>query len=74
VPGRNVDRVALVLAVALGLVVVLIIVATMVQILNNNRPEVSLSENATQVLIAGVGGLTGLLGAYIGSRQQPPGP
>jgi hypothetical protein len=65
-----VDDVALVLAVSLGLLVVLILVATMVQILNTSFPQVQLSENATQVLVAGTGGLTGLLGAYIGSNRR----
>jgi hypothetical protein len=65
-----VDLVALILAVALGLLVVLILVATTIQIVNSSFPQVQLSENATQVLIAGVGGLTGLLGGYIGSRSR----
>jgi hypothetical protein len=67
---RPVDTVALVLAISLGLLVVLIMVATTVQVISSSRPVVSLSENATQVLIAGVGGLTGLLGGYIGSRSR----
>jgi hypothetical protein len=61
------DRVALVLAVALGLVAGLILVGTIVQILHGN-PEVTLSENATQILIASVSGLTGVLGGYMGYR------
>jgi hypothetical protein len=70
-----VDIVALVLAVSLGLTVVLIMVATTLQIVYASRPEVTLSENATQVLVAGTGGLTGLLGAYVGMgyRGRPPG-
>jgi hypothetical protein len=71
VPREPVDTVALVLAVSLGLLVVMILAATMIQILNSSFPQVMLSENATQVLIAGVGGLTGLLGAYIGARRRP---
>jgi hypothetical protein len=67
---RPVDDVAVILAVSLGLLVVLIMVATTVQVISSSRPVVSLSENATQVLIAGVGGLTGLLGGYIGSRGR----
>ncbi len=46
------DVVALVLAASLGATVLMILVATTVQILNHSFPEVSLSENATQVLIA----------------------
>jgi len=65
-----VDSVAMVLALSLGLLVVLIMVATTVQVISPSRPAVQLSENATQVLIAGVGGLTGLLGGYIGSRSK----
>ena len=70
-PRRPVDTVALVLAAALGLVANLILVGTIVQILHGN-PEVTLSENATQILIAATSGLTGLLGAYIGYHQRPP--
>jgi hypothetical protein len=61
------DHVALALAVALGLVASLILVGTIVQILHGN-PEVTLSENATQILIASVSGLTGVLGGYMGYR------
>jgi len=67
-----VDLVALVLATSLGATVLMILIATTVQILYHSFPEVALSENATQVLIAGVGGLTGLLGAYIGVRSRSP--
>jgi hypothetical protein len=63
---RGVDIVAVVLATAFAGVVVLILIATIVQILHNERPEVSLSENATQILTSAVGGLSGILGGYIG--------
>ncbi len=69
---RPVDIVAMILAVSLGLTTTLILVATMIQIVNTSFPQVSLSENATQVLIAGTGGLTGLLGAYIGTNRRGP--
>lgn len=62
----GVDLVAVILAVGLAAVVILILVATIVQILHNARPEVSLSENATQILTSAVGGLSGILGGYIG--------
>lgn len=68
-PRRPVDVVALVLAGSLGLTANLILVGTIVQILHGN-PEVTLSENATQILIASTGGLTGLLGAYIGTQRR----
>jgi len=67
---RPVDWVALVLALSLGLAIILILVATMVQIVNGSFPQVKLSDNATQLLIAGTGGLTGLLGAYIGLNRS----
>ena len=73
------DHVALVLAVALGLVATLILTGTVVQILHGN-PEVTLSENATQILIASSSGLVGVLGGYMGYRlsgdrpsSPPPG-
>jgi hypothetical protein len=61
----------MILAVALGLIANLILIGTIVQILHGN-PEVTLSENATQILIAATSGLTGLLGAYIGYHHRPP--
>jgi hypothetical protein len=66
----GVDLVAVILASGLSLAVVLILVATMVQILNNEpgAPEIQLSENATQILIAAIGGIVGVLGGYIGYR------
>jgi hypothetical protein len=33
-------------------------------------PDITLSENATQIMIAGIGGLIGLLGAYIGVNKK----
>ena len=75
------DHVAVVLAVSLGLLASLILIGTIVQILHGN-PEVVLSENATQILIASVSGLTGVLGGYMGYRlarhdrddKERPGP
>jgi hypothetical protein len=61
------DHVALVLALGLTLLASLILVGTIVQILHGN-PEVVLSENATQILIAATSGLTGVLGGYMGYR------
>ena len=70
---RPVDRVALVLALGLSITIVLILIGSMIQITRGSFPQVNLSENATQVLIAGTGGLTGLLGAYIGlNRDRKP--
>lgn len=67
---RPVDWVAIVLAMSLGLTVVLILIVSAIQIVRGSFPQVNLSENATQVLIAGTGGLTGLLGAYIGLNRD----
>ena len=61
------DHVALVLAVGLTLVAALILTATIVQIVHGS-PEVTLSGNASQVLVAATGGLVGVLGGYMGYR------
>jgi hypothetical protein len=58
-----------VLAAGLTLLASLILVGTIVQILHGN-PEVTLSENATQILIATSSGITGVLGGYMGYRLR----
>jgi hypothetical protein len=65
------DVVAVVLAIGLSLVASLILLGTIVQIVHGS-PEVTLSENATQVLIASTGGLVGVLGGYMGYRLASP--
>ena len=70
---KAVDVVAIILAVGLAFgLVVLILVATIVQILNNSLvPEIQLSDNAaTQILVGALGAFTGLLGSYVGSRAR----
>jgi hypothetical protein len=75
---RPVDIVALVLALGLTLSIVMILLVTGLQVaLGGSFPQVKLSENSTQILIAGIGGFTGLLGAYIGlnrgsKKSKPP--
>jgi hypothetical protein len=64
------DLVAIILACALGLISVLILLATTIQIVDHESPDLTLSENATQILIAAIGGLTGLLGGYIGFNTK----
>jgi hypothetical protein len=50
----------------------------MIQIIHNSPgvPEIQLSENATQILIAAIGGIVGVLGGYVGYRihnsNSPP--
>jgi hypothetical protein len=68
---RAVDVVAIILAVGLSALVVLILVATIVQIVGNTLvPEIQLSDNATQILVGALGAFTGLLGSYIGGRAR----
>jgi hypothetical protein len=62
--------VAVILASSLGLIAVLILVVTAVQIVDHQTPDLVLSENATQIMIAAIGGLTGLLGAYLGAHLR----
>ncbi len=71
VQWRPVDVVALVLALGLTLALCLILLVTGIQVVKGGSfPKIELSENATQILIAGMGGLTGLLGAYIGVNRS----
>ena len=66
-----VDIVALVLATGLTGSIGLILIVTGLQVaLGGSFPKVELSENATQILISGIGGMTGLLGAYIGLNRK----
>lgn len=68
---RPADIVAIILALGLSLSILSIIIVTGIQAVKGGSfPKVELSENATQVLIAGTGGLTGLLGAYIGVNRE----
>lgn len=69
-PWQPVDKVALSLALSLGVLSNLILITTIIQILDHMTPELMLSENATQIIIAISGGLTGLLGAYIGGHHR----
>ena len=68
--------VAVILASSLGLIAVLILMVTAVQILDHQTPDLTLSENATQIMIVAIGGLTGLLGAYLGAHvaRKPEAP
>lgn len=68
---RPVDWVALVLSLGLTGSIALILIVTGIQVaLGGSFPKVELSENATQILISGIGGMTGLLGAYIGLNRK----
>lgn len=70
-PWRPVDIVALILSIGLTGSIVLILIVTGIQVaLGGSFPKVELSENATQILISGIGGMTGLLGAYIGLNRS----
>jgi hypothetical protein len=62
----GVDLVALVLAVALGVTVVLIMVTAIINVVDRQAPTPTLGENTTQVLTSAIGGVVGILGAYVG--------
>jgi hypothetical protein len=64
----TVDLVALVLAIALGLGIVLIMSAVIINVIDHQTPTQVLGENATQVVVGIIGGLVGVLGSYIGAR------
>jgi len=63
---RGVDVVAVVLAAALGVAVVLILITAIVNVIDHQAPTPTLGENTTQVLTSAVGGIVGVLGAYVG--------
>jgi hypothetical protein len=65
-----VHLVALVLAVALTLLVVGIMTTVIINVASHENPTPTLGENATQVLTAIVGGLVGVLGAYVGYAMR----
>ena len=65
-PSSPRDVVAIVLATGLALALVIIVAAAMWDAVYSSDP--GLSENSTQVLIAGMGGIVGLLGGYLGGR------
>ncbi|HWI67963.1 MAG TPA: hypothetical protein VNS88_06260 [Nitrospiraceae bacterium] len=68
---RPSDIVAVIIAFGLSLSILSIILVTGIQAIKGGSfPKVELSENATQILIAGTGGMTGLLGAYIGVNRE----
>lgn len=67
---RSVDWIALILATGLSVTIVLIIVVSAIQVVHGSFPQVTLSENATQLLIAVMGGVIGILGAYIGVNKK----
>ena len=75
---RGAELVAVILAASLGLALNLLMFAVLWDALRSDTP--GLSENATQVIIAGFGGIIGLLGGYVGgraverSRQERLGP
>jgi hypothetical protein len=64
---KPVDWVALALAVALGLTLALIMVVVLVNVIDHQTPTQVLGENATQIITAGIGGVIGVLGSYVGS-------
>ena len=63
------DLVALVLAVGLVLISAEIGVALIANVVQGHNPAPTLGENTTQVLLATMGGLIGILGSYLGRRK-----
>jgi hypothetical protein len=63
---RPVDVVALVLAIGLGVGIFLIGLALVINVIQGHNPTPTLGTNTTQVLIAVMGGLVGVLGSYLG--------
>jgi hypothetical protein len=60
------DLVAIILATGLVTIGTLIGLALVINVARGNNPTPTLGENTTQVLIAVLGGLIGILGSYLG--------
>ena len=63
---RAADLVAVILALSLGAAVVLILTTAIINVIDHQAPTPTLGENTTQVLTSAVGGVVGVLGAYVG--------
>jgi len=63
---RAPDVVAIILAIGLVTVGLLIGLALVVNVTKGHNPTPTLGENTTQILIAVMGGLIGVLGSYLG--------
>jgi hypothetical protein len=77
---RAADVVAIILSIGLVTIGILIGLALVVNVVRGHNPTPTLGENTTQVLIAVMGGLVGILGSYLGysaflaSHPPPPPP
>ena len=60
------DLVAIILAIGLVTVGLLIGLALVVNVTKGHNPTPTLGENTTQVLTSAIGGVVGILGAYVG--------
>ena len=72
----GVDWVALTLAVALALVAVLIMSATIINVIDQRAPTATLGAPTAQILNTLIGGIVGILGGSVGyslNRQHGPG-
>ena len=69
-PRITVDIVALILAIALAIAILMLMIIILVNVIDHQTPTQTLGENATQVIIAIIGGLIGVLGSYIGARVR----
>lgn len=70
-----VDWIAFVLALGLALSVVLILAVSAFQVVFGHFPQVTISDNASQIITSVISALAGLLGAYFGrnrSGRKPP--
>jgi hypothetical protein len=69
-PHANVDTVAVILAISLGIAVILILTSVIISVIDRTEPVQTLGENTTQILSGIIGGLIGVLGGYVGARVQ----
>ena len=62
------DWIAIILASGIALSVIILVIGTVIGGVRNGNSAATLSENEAQVITAAIGGMVGVLGAWVGYR------